>query len=263
MTQTTVQQTLSHSSQKRFRDYLQAEFLRRCRVNKNYSMRAFARDVDLDQSLLSKLLRGKRDFTPSSLQKIASNLSLTPKEIASYLNQSTSNKHLQIEEDCYHIFSDWFHFAILELVKTKSFQNDIKWISETLNLTQTETKEALERLERIGFIEQTENEILLLKPDNKWANLESTTRARKKLQEELSVKNTEAIQHVPFSQRENASLTIACNSNILPEVKSKIQTFWQELDDFIESKGEADHVYQLTVGFFPLTYLGDQNEQTN
>jgi transcriptional regulator with XRE-family HTH domain len=50
---------------------LETEFARRRRVNPRYSLRAFARSVNLEHSTLSQLLRGKRTMTWKSIQQIA------------------------------------------------------------------------------------------------------------------------------------------------------------------------------------------------
>jgi hypothetical protein len=53
---------------------LETEFARRRRVNPRYSLRAFARSVNLEHSTLSQLLRGKRVMTWKSIREIASRM---------------------------------------------------------------------------------------------------------------------------------------------------------------------------------------------
>lgn len=55
----------------RLRTILETEFARRRRVNPRYSLRAFARSVEIEHSTLSQLLRGKRAMTWKSIRKIA------------------------------------------------------------------------------------------------------------------------------------------------------------------------------------------------
>jgi hypothetical protein len=50
---------------------LETEFARRRRVNPRYSLRAFARSVNLEHSTLSQLLRRKRTMTWKSIRQIA------------------------------------------------------------------------------------------------------------------------------------------------------------------------------------------------
>jgi transcriptional regulator with XRE-family HTH domain len=58
----------------RLRTILDQEFARRKRVNARYSLRAFAKSVDLEHSTLSQLMRGRRTMTWKSIQAIAGKL---------------------------------------------------------------------------------------------------------------------------------------------------------------------------------------------
>jgi transcriptional regulator with XRE-family HTH domain len=61
----------------RLRTILENELSRRRRVNSRYSLRAFARSVNLEHSTLSQMLRGKRPMTWQSIQGIAARMRWT------------------------------------------------------------------------------------------------------------------------------------------------------------------------------------------
>jgi hypothetical protein len=61
----------------RLQTILQNELERRRRVNPRYSLRAFARSVNLEHSTLSQLLRGKRAMTWKSIRQIAGTMRWT------------------------------------------------------------------------------------------------------------------------------------------------------------------------------------------
>ena len=74
------------------------------------------------------------------------------------------------------------------------------------------------------------------------------------MQRDIVELSSKSIDAAPFKEREHASLAIAFDPKILPEVKEKIDTFWKDLDQFIEdNNSKREEVYQLSVGFFPLT----------
>jgi hypothetical protein len=58
----------------RLRTILDREFMRRKQVNPRYSLRAFAKSVDIEHSTLSQLMRGRRALTWKSIQAIAGKL---------------------------------------------------------------------------------------------------------------------------------------------------------------------------------------------
>lgn len=62
-------------------------------------------------------------------------------------------------------------------------------------------------------------------------------------------------------------MTVAINTQRLPEFKDKLKEMRKVLADFFQADGEKnlDEVYQLTVSFFPLTRIdkskkGEGNE---
>ena len=59
-----------------FRIFLKKELKRRCSRNPNYSLRAFARFLEIDVSLLSKVLRAKHTMSESTFKKIARRMKL-------------------------------------------------------------------------------------------------------------------------------------------------------------------------------------------
>jgi plasmid maintenance system antidote protein VapI len=68
---TPLRQRYRTSAAIRLQTILQNEFSRRRLVNPRYSLRAFARSVEIEHSTLSQLLRGKRTMTWKSIQQIA------------------------------------------------------------------------------------------------------------------------------------------------------------------------------------------------
>lgn len=252
MQKTTV---LSNTKQTAFGLLVREEFLRRCRNNPSYSLRSFARQLGVDASLLSKILRGQRQPSVELIKAVGPIIGLRPQQLAKILNNKEDVTYNNISEDIFAVISDWFHFAILELMKTDAFKSDAAWIAQRLGIHKTEARAALERLERLDFIQNKDGEFILKAKNNTWANNEITTAARRTLQKHLTAKASEAVENIPFEFRESGSLTIACSKDLLPDVKKKIQAFRREIDEFIEAHDKPDEVYQLLVSFYPLTKI--------
>ncbi len=68
-----------------FRSYLKSELEKRCQKNNQFSLRGFARLLEIEPSSLSKILNGKRRITASMFERLAKKLNLSPEEITSYL----------------------------------------------------------------------------------------------------------------------------------------------------------------------------------
>jgi transcriptional regulator with XRE-family HTH domain len=244
-----------------FRVAIQKEFIERCRKNPAYSLRAFAKYLEIDQSFLSKLLKGQRAITRDLSELIGPKLGLKPADVKALFESGTASipGFLSLTDDEFEILSEWHHFAILELSKTDDFDPNPQKIAQRIGVHVEEVKSALERLQRLNFIRITANGIKLLAPNNTWSNTKKTSSARKKFQRSLLEKSICAIDHIPFELRENASLTIAVNKRRMPEFKEKLKEVRQQLANHFQSSNEKsfDEVYQLTISFFPLTKINN------
>src|SRR5438270_13729730 len=73
---------VQHSGKKSFRLHLQEELLRRCRSNPGYSLRAFARALQVNPASLSRMLRGERVISEEMKERLAIRLGLGPRELS-------------------------------------------------------------------------------------------------------------------------------------------------------------------------------------
>ncbi|MBT3982532.1 MAG: TIGR02147 family protein [Bacteriovoracaceae bacterium] len=243
------------------RIYLQQELLRRCRINPNYSLRAFARSAGINHSTLSQIIRGKRPLTEKSILKLCKGLNFGPEETSGYIEgfRETTGKDVnqknyhQLTIDAFQVISDWYHWAILELIKVQEFQASSKWISKVLGISINEVNVAIERLKRLEILEVDEN--------GKWndhsdgfttiIDKEFTNIALKKYQKQLLEKAANAMDDTDRDQRDQSSMTMAVNVEKMPEAKKIIKKFRRDLCDLLED-GNRQEVYQLVVSLFPL-----------
>src|ERR1700761_4517065 len=75
-----------------YKVYLQEELARRCERNPRYSVRAFARALDINDGALSQILSGKRVPAYRTAQRIIRALMLSPDEEQSFL-ASLAERH--------------------------------------------------------------------------------------------------------------------------------------------------------------------------
>lgn len=238
-----------------FLRFLHRELSERLQKNPAYSMRAFARHIDLDQSLLTKVLQGKRRVSSATTKRILDVLGADPAIVDKIMQKTTerAGAYESLEEETFAFIKGWHHFAIMELMKLSSFVPDEDYVAQRLGLHLEVVREALVRLENLGMIRRDANEWVLLKPNNTWASTSKTNEARRQLQKSLLEKSLTAIEEVSVDRRDHSSLTVAIPVNRLPEFKEKIHKMRRELGDHFQSQGQLDEVYQLTISFFPLT----------
>lgn len=232
-----------------FRILLQNEFSRRCQSNPRYSVRAFARDVELDPSSISQILSGSRRVSEKMRLKIANKIGLDLKKRD---HKATDEKYLLLSLDTIAAISDWHHFAILDLTLLPGFKSEIPWIAKKLNISLTETRTSIDRLKRLGLLVEKSGK--LCKSKSHFSNYDKgvTSQAHKEYQRQIITKALQAVDMCAQERKDITSITIAADSSKLPEVREKIKQFRREMCDFLET-GTRDSVYHLAVQLYPVT----------
>jgi hypothetical protein len=106
----------------RLRAVLKGEFSRRKRANPRYSLRAFARSVEVEHSTLSQFLRGKRAITWRSIRGMAGRLR-------------------------------WTGAAVLQISRQRGFSFDSRVIASNLGVSVDDVNVALTDLCLFGLVE--------------------------------------------------------------------------------------------------------------
>lgn len=244
-----------------FRVFLQSELIRRCKTNPQYSLRAFARTLNIEPSFLSKILKGKRSVTESILLHCADRLQLNTKDILRFRDNCSKKSGMildykQLAYDQFQVISDWYHYAILELVTVKKFKPSAIWISRALGISQAEAEAAIERLFRLGYLKETENK--------KWVNSSGnnttignkfTAMAFRKMQRQVLEKALVALDEVQYDYRSQTAMTMAIDPSLLPKAKKKIVSFQRKLCKFLQNQKTRKEVYHLSVSLYPVSQV--------
>lgn len=249
-----------------FRSLLQQELVKRCRKNPKYSLRAFAKALGIPSSALAEMLNGKRSITKKTIEKLGSKLGMELSVIENMKLAHGSRKDQdeidqanfrQLTLDQYALISDWYHYAILELIKVRSFQNDNTWIAKALGITKSQANIALERLQRLGLLEINDSGEIEVSSigfnTNISGNLTST--GARQLQGQILEQSLHALENFSIEKRSHTSMTMAINPSLIPEAKNRIAKFRRELCEFLESQGPQTEVYQMSLSLFPITSL--------
>lgn len=243
-----------------FKEYLQEELILRCKKNPAYSLRSFAKSLDISPSFLSKVLNGQRRITDSVFAKLANNLSLDLSTIEKFkstdvaqTSQEIELQHIQLEY--FKIISDWYHYAIIELTLVSDFQNSAEWISARLGITTNQTKAAIDRLLALDLLILENGHLKPTSGGNTTTKNEFTALAFKKMQNDLLELATKSLWNDPIEMRDHTSICMAMNTADIPEIKKKLTKMRREICSHLERKerGPADQVYNLSLSFFPLT----------
>lgn len=239
----------------------------RIQRNPSYSLRAFAKQLGISAATLSGILSGKRKLTAEMMGKIGFALNLAPEEVWDHQRQALGHvenpahaKFVELSQEMFMIVSEWYHLTILELMKLSDFEPNANWISKRLGVNSNQIKIAIDRLQRVGILEIHGN-VWVDKTDGFTThyNPQQTSEAKKRYQKQILEKSMESLERDDYSIRDHSSTTMAINTKDILKAKKEIQAFRKKLCELMESSPRPDEVYQLQVGFFPLTANKNKN----
>jgi uncharacterized protein (TIGR02147 family) len=135
------------------------------RRNPHFSLRSFAKQLGIDHSTLSQVLRGRRRLSTRVLEAVRKRMGLSAEAVRAYTQgsrQKKNSKNLPASLRSFHFYLDtfqllyaWHHYAILELIQVQGFQPDSNWIANTLGIAVGDVNIALQRLLRLRLLEMS------------------------------------------------------------------------------------------------------------
>ncbi len=236
--------------------------------NTSFSLRAYAKKLNISPSALSEILNGKRFISKKLAKNICDKLLLSPEESQhvlslfpdkkSKLGKLKNNSSIQLTIDQFYIISDWYHFAIISLLETEKAKDDPSWIAKRLGIKTQEARTALERLERLEMLER-DNKDKLKPTGTSFCTTDgiSNTAIRKSHSQSLDLAKR-SLDEDDVSIRNFSNMTMAIDPQKLPTAKKMINQFQNTLCAFLES-GEKKEVYNISVQLFPITKIKEKN----
>lgn len=258
-----------------YRDILKNKLEERCKANPHYSMRAFARDMNVTPDMISRVFNGKKGLSEKTAEKIATSLGFTHDEkdfftnlviesdarskekrnlatakLAKYRSQSTTmTKTRTMQLDVFSVISDWYHFAIMELMLLDSFKSSSRWISRKLGINEKQTELAIERLIRLGLVDKDEKGNL--SADDEFIDVLSgpPSDAIKNFHKQVMEKNLQALYTQTVDEREFSSMILAFDKSNLKKAQELIRNFSENFEKNLPEPKNKNSVYNLAIQF--------------
>jgi uncharacterized protein (TIGR02147 family) len=258
-------------------EFLTRELDRRVKVNARYSQRGFARSLGLSPGELSEILRGKRKMGLKAALKISRAMGLNPAETKHLLHLSQVEKSREwnietrltvepiplttstVEEDVFHLVSEWYYFAVLNLLETHDFRWNSIWIAKRLGLTRTQAKSAMERLLRLNLVKKNEAGRMISSNEMVFSTSGVPSEAIRQYHKQLLKKAMDAVDFQPVHDRDISGVAFACNPADLTAIRHEILEFHEKLVAKYQ-RGKLSEVYHLEMALFRLTQGGASGE---
>ena len=258
-----------------YRSWLRSEFEGRYQRNGHYSLRAFARDLEVAPSTLSLILNGKRGLSRKSAgklcellrwSKVDSDLFKALVNLESYrslakikvaqaqvLQMQHSLRTKIVDGDTFRILSDWQHFAILQLTSLKNFQSDLTWMAKALKLPKPVVRDSVSRLQRTGLLSVQGDGKLKAAQSVTLAPDQSAPAAFRIFHRQILQQALQAIDEIPTGERHLNSSLIPVRETDYLAITETICKFHRKLvRDYGCANAAADSVYAFSTQYFPV-----------
>jgi DNA-binding Lrp family transcriptional regulator len=236
-----------------FQKQLVQEFERRKNQNSRYSLRAFAKFLDIDPSYLSKLLKAKRPMSCAIENHCCNKLGWISTSSSDHSVKRLKDHYLNLDLDTFRVISNLYHLAIFELIKLKNGQWTPASIAEELSISVVQAQDAVNKLEQLRIIRKKGAGYARSEKGLTTLGIAYTSESLRTLQRDILTRAIAAMETVPIDQRDQTALTLAIPSSKIPKAKKLLTQFRRRFCAIMQKEGTLDSVYQLSLSFYPLT----------
>lgn len=261
-----------------YRLYLRDVYVSAKNRSAKFSFRHFSRIAGFQSpNFLKLVMDGKRNLTPSSIEKISKALKLKKDEALFFhhlvlLNQATTSEEKKFHAEKllrskdfkkiyplktseYNYYAHWYYVPIRELVSLKGFKDDPEWIARQLTpaITPLEAQKALIELEKLGLIKRDFQGNLTQTDQNVETPNEVISPLIKMYHKEMLQKAGDSIDQIQREKRDISAVTITLDEEGVQKIKELIQNLRKEIINMSSYQQDSACVYQLGFQFFPLT----------
>lgn len=255
-----------------YRELIKNEFTLRNKKNKSYSLRAFARDLDVSIGYLSMIFNGKRHLSVSGAMQITEKLQWSLPQQAYFVSllevenpktqiskdfaveriqkiKRDQLSHSQVDLDVFTSISVWYYGAICTLLTMKDFKATTASICKKLNLEKAEVEPALKRLKRLGLVRFEKSRWFATHESLKIKS--SPSDAIRFYHRQMLNQAQQALETQNFGERDFSNITLTMDPSQMDLAKKRIIEFQAEMSELLEGK-KATELYQLSVQLFKL-----------
>ena len=258
--------------------YLGRFFQYRKALNPTFSYSVWARRMGVQSpATLCMVTKGQRSPGKNLVVKFTKDLALDSNEaryfeilvdLKKHRGHLTPSLHLMkeleqkhpdkgfklIRHDQFKLISNWYYWALLEMVTLKGFKENTGWISEKFeySVSEADIQEALATLERLDFVARDRNGKLFRTSQVLKTDSDVASQAIREYHSQCLKNAEESLRKHDVSEREFQGLTLSMSPQQMPKAKAVIREFIEEFCRTFDNPA-AHRVLQLELSLIPLT----------
>lgn len=244
-------------------EWLRRELSKRKARNPAFSLRAFARLLEVQPGRLSEIIARKRPLTPKQIEKFAAKLAIHPKETAKLLsaeaaskatqnNKGQSARYTDLDAARFEVIAAPLHYHILSGMELDGFDGTAKWLANKLGSDVGEVRSALERLQTTGLVTSTRSRWKLANGSEPATSSIVPTAALRASHRASLQQSLKSLDNVALELRDISSITMAIDPSKLDLAKALLKNFRRQLASELES-GDRSEVYELNIQLIPVS----------
>lgn len=246
---------------------LKEDLSQRQKTNPMYSLRSYAKFLDMHSSTLSQVINGKRALPFKHAPVVVDKLRLKPKERTLFLESLYKEKtaldlikidpeddRFILDESYSKVIAEWEHYAFLTILDLDNFVPTLGNIAEKLGITLNRAEVVLNNLTTCELASVNEDGTLKKTHSRTRTSEDVASVAIKEGHLEALEMGKHKLEEIEVELRDFSAMTIALDLEKLPEAKTIIREFRQKMGTLLRN-GNKTEVYQLAIQLYPLTQI--------
>ncbi|MCX6126839.1 MAG: DUF4423 domain-containing protein [Proteobacteria bacterium] len=242
--------------------FIEQVYCQRREKNPSYSLRAYARFLQISPARLSQILSRTRPITKGQIAKIAIANALTPTQSAKLMAGLTKSspisdkkgQYASLSEEVYRVLSDVDASALLSaLALTKDDTRvQLRFLASKLGLTSVEVRQIIDSLVACKLV-QIVGESYAATNANVASSSDVRSSALRRYHKKILEKAIDSIETQNLGERDLSSISLVLDPAKMELAKQKIRDFRRELTGLLETSGKPSEVYALNIQLFKLS----------
>ena len=260
--------TSANNYQSKFQIYLNNELNKRIAKNPKYSLRSFAKFLEIAPAYLSRVINGNLTLSDKMIKKLCVKLKITDDDCKKYILENKSQRKIQkaynikglieIPDSIKDVHSNRYAKIISEILEINKYKKlPVNEISKILDITPSEIRALIKRLIEINVIELQKNGDYKKTHKFNISTINHLTpelkqKLRKNLKETI-LKSTDYIERDDVKKIFSAT-TFSIPSSLFDEFKADIILAERSIiNKYDSSDKEKDMLLECAICIFPWT----------